>query len=277
MRNKSDRAKNKLRILVADDSPGAIDQISSWIEELCEAEIHTALTPEDAIRKAIDEEIENLVLDIDFGSGRDSGVAIARKILESRSGNKAKTRILFRTVHAGDAGYLRQIERFITDSTHKPEVWGFVDKGAVPKRLVQNAVEQVFIYEISFTDIFNQHLKNSPSREFSDLEFTVLIYLCLGLTNDGIGWLLGASRQSVERIISGLYEKIGVPGRREARQGVASFLEKRTRLSFEAIARGLVNPHLLREEDDRLTQRVKKDTPSEDRLYINPDWLHRET
>jgi hypothetical protein len=86
---------------------------------------------------------------------------------------------------------------------------GFLDKGSVPKRLVQNTVEQVFVYEVSFTDMFAQQLKNSRSRELSDLEFTVLIYLCLGVTNDGVGWLLATSRQSVERILGGLYGNWG--------------------------------------------------------------------
>ena len=48
----------------------------------------------------------------------------------------------------------------------------------------------------------------------------MLIYLCLGVTNDGLGWLIGASRQSVERILGGLYKKLKIPSRRDAAQGV---------------------------------------------------------
>ena len=132
-----------------------------------------------------------------------------------------RTRILFRTVHAGDPGYLHQIQKFVeTEGRPRPAVWGFLDKGSVPKRLAQNTVEQVFVYELSFTDMFSQQLKNSPSRDLSDLEFTMLIYLCLGVTNDGLGWLIGASRQSVERILGGLYRKLKIPSRRDAAQGV---------------------------------------------------------
>jgi DNA-binding CsgD family transcriptional regulator len=140
---------------------------------------------------------------------------------------------------------------------------------------VQNAVEQVFVYELSFTDIFSQNLKDSPSREFSNLEFTVLLYICLGVTNDGIGWLIGASRQSVERILTGLYQKMKIPTRRDAPQGVPALLESRGRLYFEAVTGGLINPHLMREEDAALRERVKKGAVSPGRLYIDRDWLER--
>src|SRR2546430_5860808 len=87
------------------------------------------------------------------------------------------------------------------------------------------------------------------SSDLTDLEFTVLIYICLGVTNDGIGWHIGASRQSVERILSGTYRKMKIVSRRGAPQGVPTLLESRTRLCYESITRGLINTNLLREED----------------------------
>jgi CheY-like chemotaxis protein len=185
------------RILVADDSPDAIVQMTVWIRERWpSAEVWSATAPEEAVRIAAEERIENFVLDLDFGAQRDSGAAVAKKILDARStGERIPTRILFRTVHAGDPGYLHQVQKLMISDDRAPAVWGFLDKGSVPKRLVQNTVEQVFVYEVSFTDMFAQQLKNSRSRELSDLEFTVLIYLCLGVTNDGVGWLLATSRQ----------------------------------------------------------------------------------
>jgi DNA-binding NarL/FixJ family response regulator len=275
---KRDRTREEiLTVLVADDSPDAIAQMSAWITERWPAaEIFSALTPEDTLRIAQDKHVQNIVLDLDFGAQRDSGVAIARKLLDARQKEPVRTRILFRTVHAGDPGYLHQIQKLVTtDERCRPAVWGFLDKGSVPKRLAQNTVEQVFVYEISFTEMFSQQLKNSPSRDLSDLEFTVLIYLCLGVTNDGVGWLIGASRQSVERILGGLYRKLKIPSRRNAPQGVPTLLESRTRLCCEAMIKGLVNPHLLREEDAELRQYVRGLPPS-DRIYISPDWLQAE-
>ncbi|MBI4611877.1 MAG: response regulator transcription factor [Candidatus Rokubacteria bacterium] len=268
-----------LRVLVADDSQDAIAQIGLWIRERWpSAELFSALTPEEAIKTAVQERIENLVLDLDFGAQKNSGVVIARRVLEARWDDKdIRTRILFRTVHAHDAGYLHQVEKLIAEERYRPAAWGLLDKGSVPKRLVQNCVEQVFIYEVSFTEIFNQQLKNSPSRELSDVEFTVLIYVCLGVTNDGIAWLLGTSRQSVERIVSGLYRKLGIPSRHEAWRGVPTLLESRTRVYWEAVTRGLVNPHLLREEEAALREVIKGRLPPSDRLYVNPEWLQAET
>jgi len=263
------------RILVADDSPDAIVQMTAWIRERWpSAEVWSATAPEEAVRIAAEERIENLVLDLDFGAQRDSGAAVAKKILDARAtGERIPTRILFRTVHAGDPGYLHQVQKLMISDERAPAVWGFLDKGSVPKRLVQNTVEQVFVYEVSFTDMFAQQLKNSRSRELSDLEFTVLIYLCLGVTNDGVGWLLATSRQSVERILGGLYRKLGIPSRRGAPQAVPTLVESRTRLCCEAMVRGLVNPHLLREEDAELRQLVRSRRPKPDRLFISPDWL----
>jgi hypothetical protein len=264
-----------LRILLADNSPDAIAQMTSWIHERWpSAELLSAMTPADAIKIAIEERIENIILDLDFGAQRSSGVVVARKVLEARSKDPhLHTRILFRTVHAGDPGYLHQIEKLINEERRPPAVWGLLDKGSVPKRLAQNTVEQVFVYDLAFTDILAKQLKISPLRELSDLEFTVLVYMCLGLTNEGIGWRIAASRQSVERIISGLYRKMRIPVRREAPQGVPTLLESRTRLCYEAIIRGWVNPHLLREEDAAVRELIKQSAPSLDRLYVNPDWL----
>lgn len=277
MRRRDHQGEKGLRILIADDSPDAIAQMGSWIHERWpSAELLSAMTPEDAVKTAIEEKIENILLDLDFGAQRSSGVVVARTILEARSKQKhLRTRILFRTVHAGDPGYLHQIEKLITEERHRVPVWGLLDKGSVPKRLAQNIVEQVFIYELSFTDIFAKELKSSPLRELSGLEFTVLIYICLGVTNEGIAWSIGGSRQSVERIISSLYRKMKIPVRREAPQGVPALLESRTRLCYEAITRGWVNSHLLREEDAAARELLKNSTPSSDHLYINPDWLER--
>jgi DNA-binding NarL/FixJ family response regulator len=249
--------------------------MSSWIlERWPEAEIHRAQTPDEAISKAAEEELENVVLDLDFVVPRVSGVEIARKILRDRAEDEEfRTRILFRTVHAGDPSYLHQIGNLINDEKSKPAVWGFVDKGAMPKRLVQNAVEQVFIYELSFTDIFSNNLKDSPSKDLSDLEFTVLLYICLGVTNDGIAWLVGASRQSVERVLTGLYLKMKIPTRRDAPTGVTALFESRGRLYYEALTRGLINAHLMREQDAALRERVKKDSPQRGRIYVDRDWL----
>ena len=95
-----------LRILIADDSPDAISQMSAWIRERWpSADLVTASTPEDAIRVALEGQVENLILDLDFGVQRQSGVAIAQRVLEARSGTpELRTRNLFRTVHAGDPG-----------------------------------------------------------------------------------------------------------------------------------------------------------------------------
>jgi DNA-binding NarL/FixJ family response regulator len=279
MDKKSRGKEEKLLVLVADDSPDAIEQISSWIKERWpEADLIQALSPDEAVTQAIDQRIENLLLDLDFGAQRASGVNIARKVLEARAGEKQlKTRVLFRTVYAGDPGYLHQIERLISDEKHKPEVWGFLDKGAVPKRITQNAVEQVFIYELSFTDVFARQLKKSPCRELSNLEYTVLIQLCLGITNEGVAWLIGASRQSVERIVTTLYRRLNISSRLEAPQGIPALLESRTRLGYEAMTRGFINPHLLREEDAFLRERARKSSPSSHRIYIDRAWLEKES
>jgi len=273
------RHDERLRILIADDSPDAIAQMSAWIlEGWPSAELLTASEPEEAIRIALEQEVENVILDLDFGPQRPSGVAVAQRILEARcQGEGPPTRILFRTVHAGDPGYLHQIQKFVeAEGRAGPAVWGFLDKGSVPKRLAQNTVEQVFIYELSFTDMFSQQLKNSPSRDLSDLEFTILIYVCLGVTNDGLGWLIGASRQSIERILGGLYRKLRIPSRRDAAQGVPTLLESRTRLCCEAAMQRLVNPHLLSEGDAALRRLVKSRFPLSDRVHVSREWLEGE-
>jgi len=65
-----------------DTEPG---QMSSWIHERWpSAELLSAVTPEDAVKTAIDARIENIILDLDFGAQHCSGVVVARKVLEAR-------------------------------------------------------------------------------------------------------------------------------------------------------------------------------------------------
>src|SRR5712664_2537574 len=137
MSEREQEAAEGLKILIADDSPDAIAQMSLWIHERWpSAELVSAMTPEDAVRTAIDARIENIILDLDFGIQRSSGVEVARKVLEARAkGRRLRTRILFRTVHAGDPGYLHQVEKLIGAEREPPAIWGFLDKGSVPKRL----------------------------------------------------------------------------------------------------------------------------------------------
>src|SRR5262245_21184129 len=111
--SKRERGRGQpLRILLADDSTDAIAQMSAWIRERWpSASLLTASTPEEAVQIALETKVENLILDLDFGPLRQSGVAVAQRILEARErDNGPPTRILFRTVHAGDPGYLHQIQ-----------------------------------------------------------------------------------------------------------------------------------------------------------------------
>src|SRR5262245_52413611 len=116
MARRAQETEAPLRILVADDSPDAIAQMTAWIRERWpSAEVYSATTPGQAVRTAMDQRIENLVLDLDFGAQRDSGAAVARQILDARLSEVGiATRVVFRTVHAGDPGYLHQVQKLIT-------------------------------------------------------------------------------------------------------------------------------------------------------------------
>ena len=103
----------------------------------------------------------------------------------------------------------------------------------------------------------------------------MLIYLCLGVTNDGLGWLIGASRQSVERILGGLYKKLR--SRRAATPRRACRRSSRAaRGVCEAAMRRLVNPHLLSEEDAALRRLVRSRGPDAGRIYVSREWLEAE-
>jgi hypothetical protein len=160
---------------------------SNWPD----VELHAAQTPEAASALAFEQQIETLILDLNFGARHESGIVIARRVMEARRIPPAiPTRIVFRTAHADNEGYLRQIERLVSDEKLKLTAWGFLDKDSIPRRIALNAFEQVFIYEIPHTNVFNESLRQPPFRQLSSLEYTALVYTCLGVTNFGIGWLL---------------------------------------------------------------------------------------
>jgi DNA-binding NarL/FixJ family response regulator len=253
-------SQDKLKILIADDLEDAVEQLKGWIRSYWpDVDLHVAQTPEAAVALACGEQIENLILDLNFGARHESGVVIARRVMEARRRTpEIPTRLVFRTAHADNEGYLRQIERLVSDEKLKPTAWGFLDKGSIPKRIALNAFEQVFIYEIPHTDVFNERFRQPPSRQLSSLEYTVLVYTCLGVTNFGIGWLLRFSDKKVERIIQGIAEKLKVPSRdQEARK--PALIERRMRLYYVAVIQGLINKDLLREEDETLRDKVKEE------------------
>ena len=270
--------QEKLKILIADDLDDAIEQLKGWIPSYWpDVELHVAQTPEAAVALACEKQIENLILDLNFGARYESGIVIARRVMEARRKTpEIATRLVFRTAHADNEGYLRQIERLLSDEKLKPTAWGFLDKGSIPKRIALNAFEQVFIYDLPHTDVFNERLRQPHSRQLSSLEYTVLVYTCLGVTNFGIGWLLNFSDKKVERIIQGVAEKLKVPSRnQEARK--PSLIERRMRLYYVAIIQGLINKDLLREEDEALRRKVKGEVEGLAEEYvkvlIDREWL----
>jgi len=75
--------------------------MSSWIHERWpSAELLSAVTPEDAVKTAIDARIENIILDLDFGAQHCSGVVVARKVLEARV-LESRTRICYEAIIRG--------------------------------------------------------------------------------------------------------------------------------------------------------------------------------
>jgi DNA-binding NarL/FixJ family response regulator len=276
--NKEAASKGKLKILIADDLDDAVEQLKGWILSYWpDVELHVAQTPEAAVALACEQQIENLILDLNFGTKHESGIVIARRVMEARRSTPAiPTHLVFRTAHADDAGYLRQIEQLVSDENLKPTAWGFLDKGSIPRRIALNAFEQVFIYEIPHTDVFSERLRQSPFRQLSSLEYTVLVYTCLGVTNFGIGWLLRFSDKTVERVIQGIAEKLKVPSRnQEARK--PALIERRMRLYYMAVIQGLINKDLLREEDEALRCKVKEEikglAEESVKVSIDREWL----
>jgi DNA-binding CsgD family transcriptional regulator len=163
-----------------------------------------------------------------------------------------------------------------SDEKLKPTAWGFLDKASIPKRIALMAFEQVFVYDLPHTDVFNERLRQPRSRQLSSLEYTVLIYTCLGVTNFGIGWLLSFSDKKAERIIQGIAEKLKVPSRnQEARK--PSLIERRMRLYYVAVIQGLINKDLLREEDEALRRKVKGEieglAEESVKVLIDREWL----
>jgi len=164
----------------------------------------------------------------------------------------------------------------VSDEKLKPTAWGFLDKGSIPKRIALNAFEQVFIYEIPHTDVFNERLRQSPFRQLSSLEYTVLVYTCLGVTNFVIGRLLRFSDKKIERIIQGIAEKLKIPSRdQEAKK--PTLIERRMRLYYIAVIQGFINKDLLWEEDETLRRKVKEEikglAAESVKVSIDREWL----
>jgi DNA-binding NarL/FixJ family response regulator len=174
-----------------------------------------------------------------------SGVDAARRIW----GEQPATRILFWSNYADEA-YVRGLTRIVP-----PEAgYGYLLKSASAERF-RRAIDGVFLQDQCIID---REVRSIQARAedrldaLSDVEYDMLLEICLGLTDRAIAVRHGLSTRGVQSRLQRLYAKLGVSLEPPSAGREGGLYNARTRAICLAILRGLINADVLSRADTRL-------------------------
>ena len=233
-------AATKMKVIVVDDNPRDREFLLNTFSDYTVAE---ATNGEEAIQ--IVEEYSQPWIISDIQMPKLNGIEFAKAVWQK---NRA-ARIVFWTQFS-DEMYLRALIRVIPAET----VYGYVLKTNTAAVLRQ-AVHAVFEDHQCWIDPSIRQVQGRVQHEgISDAEYDVLIDIALGLTDKAVGLRRFLSRRGAQNRLKSLYQKLGVDMDLGPDQDSGHLINLRSRAVCIALARGLINPHILEQEETRLQQ-----------------------
>jgi DNA-binding NarL/FixJ family response regulator len=170
------------------------------------------------------------------------GLTAARKIWTDRP----QMKILFW------AQQFREIyARELTTIVPAQAVYGFILKSSTDDDLVY-AVSSILLHDNSYVDpsVRTALRQCHSAANLSDAEIDTLHHLALGLTDKAIAMRSKISLRGVQNRINSLYKKLLLSDNKILQNERASeLINLRTRLTFEAIKRGVIDPESLSKLD----------------------------
>jgi DNA-binding NarL/FixJ family response regulator len=203
-------ADRPLRVVLADDHPVVRDGLSALLSSVPGiAVVATAATGREAVRAAVTEAPDVLVLDVQMPEG--GGLAAATEVLRAAP----SVAVLMLTMFDDDDTVFAAM---------RAGAHGYLLKGATQEEIVR-AIRAVAAGEAIFGPGVARRvlgLVAGPGRgadPFGDLtqrEREVLELLAAGLTTTAVGARLGLATKTVTNHASAVFAKLGVAGRAEA-------------------------------------------------------------
>ena len=176
-----------------------------------------------------------------------NGIELARQVWADHT----SARILFWSQHS-DETYVRALAKLIPAET----VYGYVLKNNTAEILAR-AASTVFDECQCWID---PHVRSVHARSqdhcdtLSDAEYDVLIDIALGLTDNTIAERRYLSRRGVQNRLQSLYAKLGANIEHNSKPNESELLNIRSRAVSLSLQRGLINPFVLREEEESLSR-----------------------
>lgn len=211
----------------------------------CDAEICEAADAKECLHLAMKVAPDLIIMDI--ATPLTNGVETARQIWSQLP----STKILFWSYRYGEM-HLRDLLRIVPDGA----LYGCIQKSEDNGQL-EYAVLSLLKHQNSFLD---QHVSNIMCRlsrkkeAVTDVEYELLLNLCLGLTDKAIARKLNLSVRCAQNRITNLEAKLLKSLKEQSpdlKSGSGVF-NPRTRLLFEAFKRGLIGQEILEEVDQQV-------------------------
>jgi len=236
-----------LNIIIAEDSPRDREYLSSSLNEY---NLSIATNGQDALDLIKQHDAQYIVSDLQMP--KLNGIELARNIWSF----KPEAKIIFWS-HYQDEIYLRSLSSFIPPET----VYGYVLKDSTSE-VLQKAVKQVFLEDQCWIDPKIRTVQARSQRSIdciTDAEYTVLVDIALGLTDNIIAKRRYLSRRGVQSRLKSLYQKLNIKGMIN-HETDTEVMNPRSRAVSIALQRGLINSEELAREEKELAIWIKKES-----------------
>jgi two-component system response regulator DegU len=230
-----------MSIVIADDH----ERERSWLRELLSKKLsahlplYEAVNGEQAVELVKAHHPALVFLDIEMPVV--SGINAAQKILELLP----QTGIIILSNHA-DEVWVRQLWKIMPPNGS----FAYILKDATDQQII-DAAKAVLDGDCWIHPRIQRLLvrTNSGNANLTDAEFEVLAYLCLGLTDRGIGRRLYLTEKAIQARLKSVYSKLSIPLRGTSDDDE---LNHRCRAINTAVRRGLINKAQLEEWESKL-------------------------
>lgn len=237
----------RLNIVIAEDLPRDREYLLSSLKDY---NLSVASNGQQALELIKQQDAKYIVSDLQMPEL--SGIELARSVWSF----KPEAKIIFWS-HYQDEIYLRSLSSFIPAET----VYGYVLKDSTSEVLLK-AVKQVFLEDQCWIDPKIRSVQARSQRSIdciTDAEYTVLVDIALGLTDNIIAQRRYLSRRGVQSRLKSLYQKLNIKGMID-HDTSTEVMNPRSRAVAIALQRGLINSEELAREEKALALWIKKES-----------------
>lgn len=235
------------KILIVEDVPALRKHATDVIKQILPADtqIVEATDGSEGLKMALSMKPDMIIMDISMPEM--SGIKAAQQIWAESPSRK----ILFWSQYHREA-YVRELGKIVPDDA----IHGYALKSESDDKL-SYAIRSILLEDNPYIDPLVRGVQarlQSRDSSLSDVEYETLVDIAIGLTDKAIAQRRHISVRGVQNRLSMLLEKLvkGEDAHLRESAGMEIF-NPRTRVVFEALKRGLIDPDDLRTLEDDLS------------------------